>query len=32
MIAGTVELAAISVAVFNLLVDIGYRLLDPRVT
>jgi len=32
VIAGTVELAAISVAVFNLLVDIGYRLLDPRVT
>jgi ABC-type dipeptide/oligopeptide/nickel transport system permease component len=27
-----VELAAISVAVFNLVVDVCYRLLDPRVT
>jgi len=32
VIAGTVELAAISVAVFNLVVDIAYRMLDPRVT
>ena len=31
VIAGTVLLAAILVAVFNLLVDLLYPLLDPRV-
>jgi peptide/nickel transport system permease protein len=31
VIAGTVILAAVMVAIFNLVVDIGYRLLDARV-
>ena len=31
MIAGTVIFAAVSVAVANLIVDIAYRMLDPRV-
>jgi peptide/nickel transport system permease protein len=31
VIAGTVIVAAVAVAVANLIVDVGYRLLDPRV-